>query len=108
MKKIYNKLVRDKILQVIKNDNQIPQSRILDESEYLDELHKKLFEEVNEFVEQDDKEELADVLEVLYAIAKHKNIDLDEVEKIRLAKVEKRGAFEKRIFLEQVEELEGE
>ena len=104
MKKVYNKLVRDKILQVIESNNQIPQSRILDESEYLDELHKKLFEEVNEFVEQDDKEELADVLEVLYAIAKYKNIDLDEVEKIRLAKVEKRGAFEKRIFLEQVEE----
>ncbi len=108
MKKVYNKLVRDKINQVIEGNNQRAEFRYLKEEEYLQELHKKLYEEVNEFVEDDDKEELADVLEVLYSIAKTKNIDMDEVERIRIAKREKRGGFEDKLYLETVEDLKGE
>ena len=104
MKQAYNKLVRDKIVEIIKNNGETPAYRTLSSKEYLEELHKKLFEEANEFIEQDDKEELADVLEVLYAIAKVKKIDLDEVEKIRLEKRQKRGGFDKKLFLETVDD----
>lgn len=104
MKQVYNKLVRDRIVEIIENKGEMPNYHTLSDKEYLDELHKKLFEEANEFIEQDDKEELADVLEVLYAIAKAKKIDLNEVEKIRLEKRQKRGGFDKKLFLETVDE----
>lgn len=101
----YGKLVRDKIVKIIEENGEKPIYHTLTDEEYLVELHKKLFEEANEFVEADDKEELADLLEVVYAIAKYKNIDMEEVEKIRLKKREKRGGFENKIYLEGVEEL---
>ena len=103
MSKVYNKLVRDKIVEIITANNEKPHYRTLNKTEFIDELHKKLFEEANEFVECDDPEELADLLEVLYAIAKEKNIDLSKVEEIRLKKREKRGGFDKKIFLENVD-----
>ena len=101
----YKKLVRDKIIDIIKGNGENPKYHTLTDEEYLEELHKKLFEEANEFVEEDSPEELADLLEVLYSIAKVKNIDLEEVEEIRLKKREKRGGFEDKIYLEIVEEL---
>ncbi len=104
MKQVYNKLVRDRIIEIIEKKGEEPTYHTLSNKEYLAELHKKLFEEANEFIEQDDKEELADVLEVLYAIAKIKKIDLNEVEKIRLEKHQKRGGFDKKIFLETVDD----
>ncbi len=100
----YGKLVRDKIVDIIKSNGETPIYHTLSDEEYLAELHKKLFEEANEFVEEDDPEELADLLEVVYAIAKHKKINLDEVEDIRLKKREKRGGFEDKIYLEGVED----
>lgn len=99
----YNKLVRDKIIDIIRAKGETPLYHTLTDEEYLKELHKKLFEEANEFVEEDNPEELADLLEVIYAIAKHKNIHLDEVETIRLKKREKRGGFEDKIYLDTVE-----
>ena len=64
---------------------------------------KKLQEEVGEFLAEPSKKEMADVLEVLYAIAKLKGFDLDEVEKVRQERAEKRGGFNKRIILERTE-----
>jgi len=101
----YGKLVRDKIIDIIKDNGEIPKYHKLSDEEFLNELHKKLFEEANEFIEADDPEELADLLEVVYAIAKHKNIDMKQVENIRLKKREKRGGFENKIYLEGVEEF---
>ena len=101
----YNKLVRDKIIDIILANGEKPIYHTLSDEEYLDELHKKLFEEANEFVEEDSPEELADLLEVVYAIAKHKNINMEDVEKERVKKREKRGGFEDKIYLEAVEEL---
>ena len=101
----YGKLVRDRIIDIITANGENPIYHTLGDEEYLAELHKKLFEEANEFVENDDPEELADLLEVLYAIAKHKNINMQEVEQIRLTKREKRGGFDKKIYLEGVEEF---
>ena len=100
----YGKLVRDKIIDIIRANGENPIYHTLTDGEYLVQLHKKLFEEANEFCENDDPEEFADLLEVLYAIAKLKNIDLDEVEKIRKEKAQKRGAFEKRIYLKEVKQ----
>jgi len=101
----YGKLVRDKIIDIIKDNGEIPKYHKLSDEEFLNELHKKLLEEANEFIEADDPEELADLLEVVYAIAKHKNIDMKQVEDIRLKKSEKRGGFENKIYLEGVEEF---
>ena len=101
----YKKLVRDKIIDLIKSKGESPIYHTLTDEEYIKELHKKLFEEANEFVEDDSPEELADLLEVLYSIAKVKNIDLKEVERIRQKKHTKRGGFDKKIYLEDVEEL---
>ncbi|MBQ8522558.1 MAG: nucleoside triphosphate pyrophosphohydrolase [Clostridia bacterium] len=98
----YGKLVRNRIIDIIKSNGEDPIYHTLSDEEYLAELHKKLFEEANEFVENDDPEELADLLEVIYAIAKHKNINMQEVEKERVKKREKRGGFEDKIYLETV------
>ena len=100
----YGKLVRDNIIAIISANGEKPIYHILSDEEYLNELHKKLFEEANEFVENDAPEELADLLEVIYAIAKHKNINMQEVEQIRLNKRDKRGGFEDKIYLQGVEE----
>ena len=99
----YGKLVRDRIVDIIRVNGENPKYHTLSDEEYLVELHKKLFEEANEFIENDDPEELADLMEVLYAIAKHKNINMQEVENIRIKKRQKRGGFEDKIYLETVE-----
>ena len=101
MTKVFNKLVRDKIPQIIESNGEVAEVEILDDERFLNELHKKLFEEAEEFVEEDSPEELADLMEVLYTIARLRNIDLNEVETIRKEKAQKRGAFEKRIFLKE-------
>lgn len=100
----YHKLVRDKIVDIIKSNGEKPIYRVLNNDEYLTELHKKLFEEAREFIEEDSIDELADLLEVIYAIAKEKNIQLSKVEQIRLMKREKRGGFDNKIYLETVEQ----
>ena len=102
MKQTYNKLVRDKIIDIIISNGETPKSRVLSDEEYLEELHRKLFEEANEFIEEDSPEEMADLLEVVYSIAKLKNIDLNEVERIRKEQRQKRGGFENKIYLETV------
>ena len=109
MERICNKLVRDKIPNIIKAKGETPVVRILDEVEYKNELEKKLYEEYKEVIEAtgDDRlEELADMLEVIRALAKLENKDLNDIIEIALIKNEKRGAFETKIFLEKVIEAE--
>ena len=101
--KIYNKLVRDKIPEIITNNGETPKTRILSDSEYMTELERKIQEELAEFLESKEVEELADREEVLRAILNAKNVSYDEFEKIRLQKVQKRGAFENKIFLESTD-----
>ena len=100
--KVYNKLVRDKIPEIIKEKGNHAEIRELSKPEYLKELNKKLKEEVAEYLEDNNVEELADIVEVVYGILNAKNISLEEFEKIRQDKVDKRGAFSKKIFLEKV------
>ena len=106
MKQIFNKLVRDKIPQKIQDNGEVAKTEILNDERFLQELHKKLFEEAGEFVEEDSVEELADLMEVIYAIARLRGIDWKEMEKVRQEKAQKRGAFEKRIFLIETEKGE--
>jgi predicted house-cleaning noncanonical NTP pyrophosphatase (MazG superfamily) len=78
----------------------------VDDKEYLDSLNTKLQEELKEYLESEEVEELADLEEVLRAVLKAKGVEYSDFEKIRLSKVEKRGAFDKKIFLESVTENE--
>lgn len=103
--KIYNKLVRDKIPEIIASDNgKSCVIRIMEDDEYLETLNKKMQEELKEYLESGDVEELADLEEVLRAILDVKNVTYEEFENIRNSKVEKRGAFKKKIFLESVDD----
>ena len=99
----YKKLVRDKIPSICESNGDKPIIRVLNDEEYLDELNRKILEEVKEYLESGEIEELADIEEVLRAILDVKKVDYLEFEKVRLNKVEKRGAFKGRIYLEGVE-----
>ena len=105
MKYVYNKLVRDKIPKNINNtEGRKANYRILSNEEYLIELDKKLFEEAHEFIEEHSVEELADLIEVISAIMKSKNTSLDDVEKARKIKNDKKGKFDNKIYLIDVEQ----
>jgi predicted house-cleaning noncanonical NTP pyrophosphatase (MazG superfamily) len=92
------KLVRDKIPQIIRSKGQEPVMYVADTEEYHIRLRDKLREEVEEFLASDnDREELADILEVLYALANQVGTDQQQLEKLRAAKAEKRGGFADRI-----------
>ncbi len=83
--KIYNKLVRDGIPEIIARDGKKPVTRILDDKEYIDELVKKLGEEYEEFKTELSLEELADIQEVVLALA-NKLASQEAVEKVRVKK----------------------
>ena len=105
MKYVYNKLVRDKIPEEINNVKGRKASyRVLNQAEYIQELDKKLFEEAHEFVEEHSIEELADLMEVVLAIMEVKNISIEEVEKARILKQNKKGGFKDKIYLIDVEQ----
>lgn len=105
MKYVYNKLVRDNIPEEInKMNGRKCNWKILDEEEYLKELDKKLFEEAHEFIEEHSIEELADLIEVISSLMQAKNISIEQVEKARKDKKNKKGGFENKIYLIDVEE----
>lgn len=104
MKKEFNKLVRDKIPEIIEENDEYSLTRILNDKEYEKALYDKLLEEANEVInankKEETEEELADLLEVVRAIANFKNVDVRDVEKLRISKKKKHGGFYKRIYLE--------
>lgn len=109
MKYVYNKnkLVRDKIPEEInKIEGRKCNYKILNNEEYLQELDNKLFEEAHEFVEEHSVEELADLMEVVFAIMEIKNMSIEDIEKARESKKIKKGAFKDRIYLIDVEQEE--
>lgn len=120
MRKIYNKLVRDKMIDIYKHDieNKISASgysvRYMEKEETLERLKDKLLEEAREVFEaygNEDKmhlkEEIADVIEVIDAILYHNQISLEEVLALRDAKKEKKGGFEAGLFLESIDYFDG-
>ena len=92
------KLVRDNIPQIITNDGMKPITRILGQEEYLEELDKKLNEEVAEYQADKSLEEMADVLEVLFAICKGRGYSVDDLMAVKDAKRKISGGFEQKIF----------
>lgn len=106
MKRIYNKLVRDNIPEIIKSNNQTAVARILSDEDYKICLENKLREETAEYLESGEAAELADILEVVESLGKLQELTLDDLLKIKTEKQKKNGAFDKRIFLEEVEDNE--
>lgn len=92
------KLVRDRIPEIIKNDGKTPIVEILSDEVYLIELDKKLNEEVAEYQVDKSIEEMADILEVLYAICEARGHSIEELMREKENKKEKRGGFKARIF----------
>lgn len=104
--KVYNKLIRDKIPEIMEMNGKTFELRTLSDREYCEMLNKKLHEELQEFEEASDTEqiaELADIVEVIYAIVGSKNVSLDEFDQVRLAKKEDRGGFAQKLFLISVD-----
>ena len=108
MEQVYNKLVRDKIPKIIQENGEKPITRLLENNEYKEKLEKKLLEEYNEVLKTKNSEErieeLADMIEVIISLAKLENKSLDDIIKTANKKREKRGGFDRKIFLEKVED----
>lgn len=105
MERIYNKLVRDKIPEIIEGKNETPVTRILNDDEYKLELEKKLYEEYKEVIESSGEDrlfELADMVEVIKSLALLSGKTLEDIIELANGKRNKRGGFEKKIFLEKV------
>lgn len=100
--KVYNKLVRDKIPEIIEADGRKCDIRIADKNEHYELLEAKLQEEVKEFLEDKNLEELADVMEVLFALADNLGYSEEELLKKREEKKEERGGFKEGIVLNKV------
>ncbi|WP_135535291.1 nucleoside triphosphate pyrophosphohydrolase [Halostella pelagica] len=99
----YDKLVRDRIPEIIEADGETPVIHAAEGTEYERRLREKLDEEIAEFYEDGRIEELADVLEVVYALCDLKGVSAERLEAIRAEKAEERGGFEERIVLDRVE-----
>ncbi|MCS0823912.1 nucleoside triphosphate pyrophosphohydrolase [Cytobacillus firmus] len=104
----YNKLVRDRIPEIIAESGKNYSTRILDQEEFIKELKKKSIEELDEYLNtnNDEKaiEELADLLEVVHALAETHGVSIEKVEELRKQKAKKRGSFKEKIYLIEVEE----
>lgn len=105
---IHNKLVRDHIPIIIENSGKKFSTRILNDEEYIKELRKKSFEELEEYVntktDEDAIEELADILEIIHHLAEYHGSSIEKVEAVRKKKAEKRGGFKEKIYLIEVED----
>lgn len=104
MLKIYNKLVRDRIPEIIEASGNTCITETLSDEEYLKMIDAKFDEELAEYHKDQNIEELADMLEVIYAAAVARGYSIEELEKVRVEKAEKRGGFSKKILLKEVEE----
>ncbi|WP_026575702.1 nucleoside triphosphate pyrophosphohydrolase [Bacillus sp. UNC438CL73TsuS30] len=104
----YNKLVRDRIPEIIDNTGKTFSTKTLNNDEYITELRKKSFEELEEYMNtnnnEDAIEELADLLEIIHSLAEYHGASIEKVEEVRQKKAEKRGGFKEKIFLIEVED----
>jgi predicted house-cleaning noncanonical NTP pyrophosphatase (MazG superfamily) len=104
----YNKLIRDKIPDIIRSEGKEFTTRTLSEEEYIHELRKKLQEELQEYLstnnDEDALEELADLLELVYTLATVHGSTQEDLERIRRQKAAKRGGFQEKVLLMKVED----
>ena len=98
---IYNKLVRDKIPEIIMQKGGRPVVHVASEEIYWQKLKEKLQEEVHEFMKDENIEEIADIMEVLGAIVEYKKFHPTEIEQVKAKKFEERGGFKDRIILHE-------
>ena len=94
----YNKLVRDRIPEIIAVSGKTCTAEILSDEAYLRMLDAKLDEELSEYHKDENIEELADLLEVIRAVTVARGYTLDDLERVRMEKAEKRGGFERKSF----------
>lgn len=104
--RVYNKLVRDNIPDIIRQQGETPVTRTLEDGEFLACLEKKLLEEVEEFLAEENLNELGDILEVLEAIAHLQGWTDGQIRHTKEEKAQRNGAFRERVFLEKVLEEE--
>ncbi len=100
----YNKLIRDRIPEIIEKNGQTARVRVLTDDEYLVKLDEKLGEELAEYLADGNVVELADLLEVIYAAALAHGTTAEQLDAIRRKKAEERGAFAEKLLLEEVTE----
>ena len=100
--KKYYKLVRDRIPEIVKADGKCCIVETLSDEEYLRLLELKLDEELAEYQESKDLEELADLLEVIQAVVKARGWTMEGLERVRAQKAAERGGFDKKILLKEV------
>lgn len=105
---VYNKLIRDKILDLLIEEKLDYISKVLDDKEYEMAIKAKFHEEINEFEKAETSEgivsELADILELVHAAVKLQNTTFEELDEIRLQKKKSHGSFEKKLFLIEVKD----
>lgn len=99
---VYNKLVRDKIPSIIESNGKAALIKVASGTELLELLNRKLKEEMQEFKESGNTEELADIVEVIYSILDYNGITIEEFNNMRHAKNKERGAFKKGLVLLEV------
>ena len=103
MKQIqYNKLVRDLIPEIIQDAGKSCVTEVLSDEAYLRMIDAKLDEELAEYHKDQNIEELADLIEVIYAATKARGYTLEQLEAVRVEKAAKRGTFEKKLLLKEV------
>lgn len=102
--RVYNKLVRDRIPEMIAASGRQCAERVLDDDAYIASLNQKLGEELQEYLATQGVEELADLVEVVCAIVEFKGLTWEQFERIRLGKREDRGGFSQRLYLGHVSE----
>lgn len=100
----HNKLVRDKIPAIIAAQGRKPITKTLSGEEYKICLEQKLQEEVAEYIQDKNSEELADILEVVYALAQDLGVTPQQLEQVRLQKALESGGFTRRQFLVSVDD----
>lgn len=100
----YNKLVRDRIPEIIEASGKKCAIEILSDADYLKMIDQKLDEELAEYHKDQNVEELADLMEVIRAAAAARGYTLDDLERVRAEKAAKRGGFDRKIMLIEVQE----
>jgi len=101
---VYNKAVRDRIPEIIRDSGASCKVKHLGDEEFLPFLERKLVEEVEEYGESGSVEELVDLVEVVYRVLELKGVPLEEFERMRAEKAEKRGRFNSNLLLVEVDE----